>query len=104
MLALEVTLNIYVIVLLVIISFGIGFILRRSQLRSLKNKISDLEKEMLSNHADILELQKENANLEMTLKHTHIPVIQIKNSKEENSEVAQEVPIRKKLLSQKSQK
>ena len=104
MLAFEVTLNIYIIISLAILSFATGFIFRSGQLRYLKSKIFDLEKEMLSNHADILELQKENANLERTLKQSQIPVIPIKSPKEENADVAQDVSLRKKLLGQRAQK
>lgn len=64
-------------------SAAAGFVIRASQVRSLERKIGSLEQEMLSNHAEILELQKERTLLEQQLKQSDIPVIPITSSKEE---------------------
>jgi hypothetical protein len=58
--------------------------IRRSQIRSLKKKIVELEKEMLSNHADILELQKSKAQLQQNPQASKIPVIPLNPSKDES--------------------
>jgi len=83
MLAIELTLPILLIAGLMLFSFAIGFILRSSQLKSCKKKVLNLEKEMLSNHAEILELQKERAMMIKQLKESKIPVIPM-NSKDKD--------------------
>ncbi len=86
MLAIELTLNIFVLAGIVVVSFVLGFMIRRSQIKSLKKKIVELEKEMLSNHADILELQRNKALLEQNFRGSKIPVIPLNGTKEENAE------------------
>lgn len=83
MLALEVTISVFVILGSVLVSLAIGFFLRSDQLNSLRRKIVELEKEMLTNHASILDLQKERAYLEKKLKESQIPVIPMKSKDED---------------------
>lgn len=65
--------------------FTVGFLFRTAQIKKLRGKVLDLEKEMMSSHAEILELQKEKLQLEEKLKRSsQIPVIPI-NSKEDKS-------------------
>ena len=87
MLAIEFKLNVLVLAGIVLISFFLGLMIRRAQIKSYKKKILELEKEMLSNHADILELQKHKALLEQNLQASKIPVIPLK-SKEEGGDKA----------------
>jgi uncharacterized membrane protein YqhA len=88
--------NIYLLGALLVITFLFGFLLRASQIKSLKKKVLELENEMLSNHADILDLQKEKSCIEQKLKEIHIPVIPITASKEEgNASKAQDATMRK---------
>lgn len=78
-------LTIDVIWLCVLMTFTLitGFWFRSSQLKKLKRKIAELEREMVLNHAEILELQKEKLELQDKLKGSFsIPVIPI-TSKEE---------------------
>ena len=84
--AIELTLNIFVLTGIVLGSFVIGFLIRANQIRSLKRKIVELEKEMLNNHADILELQRSKALLEQNLQASKIPVIPLNPTKEEGGE------------------
>ena len=84
--AIELTLNVFVLTGIVFGSFVIGFLIRANQIRSLKRKIVELEKEMLNNHADILELQRSNALLEQNLQASKIPVIPLNPTKEEGGE------------------
>lgn len=84
MLAIIIPVNIYLFGGAILLAFFTGLIIRRSQIKKLKTKVLELENEMLSNHADILELQKEKANLEQKLKELHIPVIPI-SSKDDSS-------------------
>lgn len=86
MLALEVTINVFVILGIALFSLALGFMARSSQIGSYKKKVVELEKEMLNNHASILELQQEVASLEKTLIESKIPVIPMKKTKEEEAE------------------
>ncbi|MDF2187270.1 hypothetical protein [Paraflavitalea sp. CAU 1676] len=87
MLAIIIPVNVYLFGGLILSAFLAGFIVRKSQLKKLKMKVLELENEMLSNHADILDLQKEKASLEQKLKEHHIPVIPISSKEESNSKV-----------------
>jgi hypothetical protein len=85
MLAIILPVNIYLFGGLLLFSFLAGFFLQRGRIKSSRKKVIELENEMLSNHADILDLQKEKSALEQRLKELHIPVISITASKEENN-------------------
>jgi hypothetical protein len=84
MLAIELTIGILPLSLILLSAFFTGFLLRGSQLRSSRKKVLELEKEMLSNHADILELQKEKASMLKQMKEAKIPVIPMNTPKEDN--------------------
>ena len=71
-------------VLLIIGAFILGFFLRGKQLRKLRKRVIELEKEMLSNHAEILDLQKERASLLKQMKESKIPVIPMKPSRDDD--------------------
>lgn len=83
MLAITIPVNLFVFGGALMFGFIIGFLARSSQLSKWKRKVTHLETEMLTNHADILELQKENALLEQKLKELVIPVIPLNAVKEE---------------------
>jgi hypothetical protein len=104
MLAITLTVNLFLLLGFLAFSGLIGFAFRSSQIKSLKSKISHLEKEMLEYHAEILELQRNNVNLEEKLKESSpIPVIPINIVAEEKAaEKMPDVAMRKKLLAQKS--
>jgi hypothetical protein len=104
MLAIQIPVNIYLLGGMVFFAALLGFSFRSVQLNSFKKKIGELEKEMLTNHAEILELQKEKVALDQKLKETSpIPVIPITASTEEKKpEKAPDVAIRKKMLAQQS--
>lgn len=85
MLAIELKLNLFVLAGIVLSSFFLGFMFRRNRINSFKQKVIELEKEMLNNHADILELQKQKAHLEQNLQASKIPVIPL-NPKEEGGD------------------
>jgi hypothetical protein len=97
LLAIEITLNVIWIPVVCLGFALLGFMFTRSQIGSLKEKIRDLEKEMLQNHSEILSLQKENTMLVNNIKDNIVPVIPI--SSKENAEAAVDANHRKKLLS-----
>ena len=84
--AIELTLNVLVLLGIVCGSFVIGFFIRSGQIRLLKRKIIELESEMLHNHADILELQRSKALLEQNLQASKIPVIPLNATKEDGAD------------------
>lgn len=98
MLAIQVNVNIFLIVGLVLIAAIIGFMIRSSQLISLNKKITELEKEMLASHAEILQLQRDKIEILKTVTEPSIPVISITSNKEEKPESLPDIAIRKKLL------
>lgn len=102
MLAIQLNINALLFVSIVIAATFLGFIFRSRQLWSLRKKVIELENEMLSNHSEILDLQRENASLEQKMKQLHIPVISMKTSREEKSadthEISPKVPPRKDNL------
>jgi hypothetical protein len=67
----------------------IGFIIGRTKLAKTRAKIQELEREMMNSHAEILELQKTNVQLENKLEEQSIPVISMKiNGKDGSKEKA----------------
>ena len=82
---------------IIIGAFVIGFVLRGAQLKKLKGKVNDLEKEMMASHAEILELQKDKLVLEEKLKgSSSIPVIPITAKEDKKSDKLQDKSIGKK--------
>ncbi len=99
MIAIQVYVNVFVLAGLALMFFIIGFIFRKNQLNSLHKKIVDLEREMLSCHAEILQLQRDKIDLIKSITEPPIPVISISSGKEERSaEKMPDVTSRKKLL------
>ena len=65
--------------------FLFGFLIRRVEVAKLKRKVVSLETEMVSNHAEILNLQKEKAELDKKLKSPSIPVIAMSSQKDDKN-------------------
>jgi predicted Holliday junction resolvase-like endonuclease len=82
---------------LIIGAFVIGFVLRSAQIKKLKRKVEDLEREMMASHAEILELQKDKLVLEEKLKgSSSIPVISITSKEDKKADKLQDKSIGKK--------
>lgn len=80
----------------ILLAFITGFLFRSAQLKKLRGKIADLEKEMMASHAEILELQKGNRVLEEKLKgSSNIPVIPITSKEEKKAEKMQDKSVGK---------
>jgi predicted RNase H-like nuclease (RuvC/YqgF family) len=88
MLNVEFTISVLSILAVIAGSLLTGYILRSRQLRKKQFKISELRKEIVYNHAQILELQKEYVALEKTMKGNITPVLPIKQVISERKEAA----------------
>lgn len=75
MLNVEFTLNVLSLILMVSGALLVGYYLRSRQLKKKQFKISELRKEIVYNHAQILELQTEYVNLEKEIKAVKAPVL-----------------------------
>jgi hypothetical protein len=83
MLAIQISVNVFMVLGAVIAAFGVGYMIRSAQVNSLRKKVLELESEMLRNHAEILNLQRNKASLEQTIKESKIPVIPMKGKEED---------------------
>jgi hypothetical protein len=84
MLVIEMNLSIFSLAGLMLAALVLGFLLRTGQIRIQRRKILELEKEMLNNHAQILELEKEKAGLMRQMKEQKIPVIPMEGDQNES--------------------
>jgi hypothetical protein len=75
MLNVEFTLTVLNLVLIVTGALAAGYLLRSRQLKKKQFKISELRKEIVYNHAQILELQKEYVGLEKSVNSTRATVL-----------------------------
>jgi len=82
----DLTLNIYILGLLMIVSFFLGTLPRKRDLGKKQRKIIELERELVSAYAEVLDSQREYIQLEAKMKDITNPVIPMKSSKlEENN-------------------
>ncbi len=88
MLTVEFSLNVFSLTIIIVTAVLMGFVFRSRQLKKKQIKISELRREMINNHAYILELQKEFIKLELKLNGPQTPVLPIninaKDHKEDN--------------------
>lgn len=70
MLAIVVSVNIIVLLVICIAAFFTGYIIRSGFIKGCKKRLADLEKEMLRDNARILELEKEKVELMKSLSTT----------------------------------
>lgn len=77
MLNVEFTLNVLSLILLVTGAMFIGYALRSRQLKKKQFKISELRKEIVYNHAQILEIQTEYVSLEKSMNISKATVLPI---------------------------
>ena len=97
MLLIKLSVEVSMFIGIIIGAFVIGFVLRSAQLKKLKGKVNDLEREMMASHAEILELQKDKLVLEEKLKgSSSIPVIPITAKEDKKSDKLQDKSIGKK--------
>jgi hypothetical protein len=105
MLTNEVTLNIYLLFTVLVLSVLVGFALRAKMISKCKAKIEELEREILHSYEHILELERETLSMETHLQDIKSPVITMKTPAKEEAVTSKKVPdisLRKQLLSKKS--
>lgn len=97
MLLIKLSIDVSMLVGILVLAFASGLLFRGAQLKKQKRRIGELEKEMMDNHAEILELQKEKLMLESQLKgESTIPVIPITAKEEKKSDKPQDMSATKK--------
>ncbi len=99
----DVVLNPMILLAIILFSSWIGFLFKRRRIAKDRAIISKYEKEMVLDHAEILELQKDYINLEIKMRELTIPVIPFNpshnNQGQDNERQAIDTTHRKKLLS-----
>jgi hypothetical protein len=99
MLTFEFSINILILLGVIAVSGFAGFSLRSRQLAKSRSKLVKVENEMISSHAEILELQKEYMTMELKLRGIKDPVIVMRSQSEtETNEKLPNGGLRKKLL------
>ena len=97
MLLIKLNLDVSMLIGITAIAFTIGFLMRGSRLRKLKERVSELEKEMMTSHAEILDLHRDRLLLEEKLKgSSNIPVIPITSKEDKKSDKLQDKSLSKK--------
>jgi len=96
MISFDLTLNIFTLLGIIVLSIIAGTFGRSRQLARKNNRIFELENEMVQAHAELLDMQKEYCGLEVKMKELEkrdpaIPVIHIKKAPKEQ-EVKKEPP------------
>jgi len=81
----DISLNIYIFLLLIGSSFVVGCWPRKSELARKQRKIIELEREMIQAHAEVLASQSDYVKLEAKMKDITNPVISMKSSKQEEN-------------------
>jgi hypothetical protein len=105
MLTNEVTLNIYLLAFIFVISALAGFAFRAKIILRYRAKIEELEREILNNYEHILDLERETLNMESRIQDIKSPVITMKapgKEAEPASKKAPDISLRKELLSKKN--
>jgi hypothetical protein len=105
MLTNEVTLSIYLLAFVLGLAVFAGFAFRAKIILRYREKIEELEREILNNCAHILDLERETLHMENKIQDTKSPVITMKAPNMEVEVTSKKVPdisLRKELLSKKN--
>jgi hypothetical protein len=106
MLTNEVTLNIYLLASIIVLAVIAGFSFRASLIIKSRAKIEELEREILNNYEQILELERETYNMETRMQDIKSPVIAMKSSitgeELRTTKKLPDISLRKQLLSKKN--
>ena len=96
----DITLNFYVLGLLFTMAVLAGYLPRSIQLLRKNRKILKLEEEMVQTHAELLDIQRENCEMETRMKDITNPVIAM-NSKNPDDQPQAPLPEREVLRRQR---
>ena len=80
----DIIINPFILLAAAIGGLILGFLIGRGQLAKAHKRATELEKEMVSANAEVLEIQKAYTQLEYRLKENSIPVISMKLNGKEN--------------------
>lgn len=94
----EITLNFFVFGAIVIAAGITGFILKNIRLSNTRKLVERLEKEMLGSHAEILRLQKELSDKDISQPQAPIFSIRDNITTESSKENLPDTSVRKKML------
>ena len=81
----DISINIYIFLLILAGAVLTGFARRSRQISKKNRRIAELKREMIQAHAELLETQKDYCALESKVKDINSPVIAMKNSKNDDS-------------------
>jgi hypothetical protein len=90
MLLIKLSIDVTMLVGAIVVAFAAGFLFRSAQLKKQKNRVSELEKEMMASHAEILELQEKQVLEKQVNGVSTIPVIPITAKEEKKSDKLQD--------------
>jgi hypothetical protein len=95
----EITISIVFLAAIILVSVSLGFLISKARISKQKSTISKLEVEMLHNHSEILQLQKELSDKENPQSKT--PIVSIKDTSAESAQEqqAQVSRLTKKIVS-----
>lgn len=79
----DITVDVYVLLLIIIMAAIAGFLGRSRQLAKKNRRIAELEREMVEAHAELLSTQRDYCELESKVKEVNSPVIAMINNKSE---------------------
>jgi hypothetical protein len=87
-----ISINIYVLLLLLAVAMCLGFLGRSRQIARKKRQIAELDREMMQAHAELLETQKDYCELESRLNGGDSPVISLKDSNKKRESPEKPLP------------
>jgi IMP dehydrogenase/GMP reductase len=95
----EFSINAIMLLGIILLSAFVGFSFRRKQIAKVHKKLVKAENEMISSHAEVLELQKEYMAMELKLRGVKDPIVIISNAfQPEEEEKLPNGTLRKKML------
>src|SRR5260221_4893864 len=81
MLTFDISVDVYIFLLIIIMAAIVGFLGRSRQLAKKNRRIAELEREMVQAHAEVLSTQRDYCELESKVKDDTSPVIAMTKNK-----------------------
>src|ERR1700754_368749 len=79
----EISINVYILLLIIVTAMMAGFLGRSKQLAKKDRTIAGLERDMMQAYAELLDTQRDYCELESKVRDAASPVIAMKSSKNE---------------------